>query len=69
MKLKHWENIFYVILNANSVVQYVIQFKDGIMINVNASVKSIIHAKKIIVGFPAHAFVKIVDIQKVFLML
>ena len=34
MKLKHWENIFYVILNANSVVQYVIQFKDGIMINI-----------------------------------
>ena len=34
------------ILNANSIVQRVIQIKNGIMININLSVKSIICVKK-----------------------
>ena len=35
------------IVNANLIVQHVIQIKTGIMINVNVSVRSIIHAKKL----------------------
>ena len=49
------------IVNASSLVQHVIQIKSEIIINVNASVKSIAHAKKIIVGILAHVFVKIVS--------
>ena len=39
--------MFHMIVNANSIVQHVIQIKNGIMINVNSSVKSVIPAKKI----------------------
>ena len=55
---KKLQNIFYVIVNANSTVQHVIQIKNKIMKHVNVSVKIIIHAKKIIVGILAHVFVK-----------
>ena len=41
------------IVHANSIVQHVIQTKNRIMIYVNASVKSIVRAKKIIVGIVA----------------
>ena len=60
---------FHVIVNANSVVQHVIQIKTGIMINVKASVKSIVRAKNIIVEILAHVFVRIVSIEKVLLMI
>ena len=53
-------------LYENSIVQHVTQIKIGIMINVNASVKSVAHAKRIIVGIPVHVFVRIVGIQKIF---
>ena len=48
------------ILNANSIVQDVIQIKNGIMINVNVSVIPIARAEKIIVGILTHVFVKII---------
>ena len=48
--------------NANSTVQHVIQIKDGIMINVNISVKSMMRAKQDIVGILAHVFVRTLDI-------
>ena len=41
MKLKYWQNIFYAIVNANSVVEHVNQNKYGIMLNVNLNAKSI----------------------------
>ena len=44
------------------IVHYAIQIKDGIMINVNVSVKSIIRAKKIIAGILACVFVRMVGI-------
>ena len=62
-------NIFHVIVNANSLVQHVVQIKNGIMKHVNVSVKIIAHAKKIITGILAHALVKIVNVQKVLLIL
>ena len=39
MKLKQWRNIFQVIANATSIVQHVIQMKNGIIKHVNVNVK------------------------------
>ena len=50
--------MFYVIVNANSIVQQVIQIKNGI--NVNANVKSILGAKQILFGILVHVFERIV---------
>ena len=49
MKLKQWQNKFHVIVNADSIVQYVIQIENGIIKHVNVNVKIIICVKKIIV--------------------
>ena len=48
--------------DSNSIVQYVIQIDNGIIKHVNLSVKIIVHAKKIIVGFLEHVFVRIASI-------
>ena len=48
------------IVNANSIVQYVIKIKNGIINHVN--VKIIVRAKKIIVGILAHVFVRVLSI-------
>ena len=50
------------ILNENSIVQHVIQIKNGIMINVNVSVKSIMRVRKIVVGILAHVFARVVGV-------
>ena len=50
--------IFNVTVNANSIVQLAIQFKNGITKLVNVNVKVILHAKRIIVGILAHVFVR-----------
>ena len=52
MKLKQWQNIFPVILNANSMVKDVI--KNGIMKHVNVNGKMIVNTKEIIVGILVH---------------
>ena len=54
--------MFHVIVNANSIVQHVIQIKNEIMVNINVSVKSILCAKKILVRILAQVFVRIVGI-------
>ena len=51
-------NMFHVIVSTNSIVQLAIQIKNGIMINFSASIKSIVRAKKIIVRFLAHVYVR-----------
>ena len=48
-KAKKWRNILHVIVNANSIVQNVIQIKNGIIKHANVNVKIIISAKMIIV--------------------
>ena len=48
--------------NGNSIVQHVIQIKNGIMKHVNVNVKIIISVKKIIVGILAHVFVRTANI-------
>ena len=65
MKLKQWQNIFGMIVNANSIVQDVIQNKNGIRKHVNVNVKVIVGKiiyKKIIVGLLAHVFLRIESI-------
>ena len=64
LKLKQWQNIFHVILNANSIIQLAIQIKNVIEKHINVSVKIIVHAKNIyihIVRILAHALVRIVN--------
>ena len=57
------------IVNANSIVQYVIQIKNGIIKHVNMNVKVIVSAKKIIVGILGQVFVRLVSIEKALLIL
>ena len=61
MKLRHWQNISDVIVNPNSIVQSIIEIKNGLMTNVNMSAKSIALAKKIIAGILVHVFMSIVS--------
>ena len=61
MKLKQWQNIYHVIVNANLIVTHVIQIKNGIIKHINVNVKIIISGKKIIAGILAHIFVIIVS--------
>ena len=42
MKLKQWQNIFHVIVNANSIAQYIIEIKNRIIKRANVNVKIII---------------------------
>ena len=61
MKLQQGQNTF-VIANANSIVEHVIQIKNGIMKYVNVGVKIIVSTKKIIAGILPHVFVRIASI-------
>ena len=61
MKLKQWQNIFPVTVNANSIVKHVIQNKNGVIKHVNVNVR-IISVEKIIIGILAHVFVRIISI-------
>ena len=58
MKLKKWQNIFHVIINANSIVEHLIQIKNRVIKHVNVNVKIVISAKKIIVGILEDTFVR-----------
>ena len=51
-------NMFHVIVNVYSIVQHAVQTKNGMMINL----KSVAHAKKIVVGILSHVFARIVGI-------
>ena len=62
MKLQQWQNIFHVIVNANSVKKQVIQIKNGIIKLFNVNLKIIISTKKVIVGILARVFVRTVSI-------
>ena len=48
--------------NANSIVQHVTQVKNGIKKHVNVNLKTIVTAKKIMVGIVGHVFVRIASI-------
>ena len=62
MKLKQWQNIFDVAVNANSLVQHLIRIKNGIIKHVNMNLKIIVSVKKIMAVILAHVFVRIVNI-------
>ena len=57
------------IINANSIVQHVIQYKNGIIKHVNVNVQITISVKRVIVGVLAHVFLRIESISKVLLIL
>ena len=59
---KTMQNIFHVIVNANLILQHVIQIKNGITKHVNVKLKNIISAKMIVVGILALVFVRTVSI-------
>ena len=61
MKPKQKQNIFHVIVNANSIAQYKSQIKNGVIKHVNVNVKITLGAKKIF-GILAHVFVRTVKI-------
>ena len=50
------------IVNANSIVQHVIQINNGIIKHINVNVKIIVSAKKIIVSILSHVFVRTANI-------
>ena len=54
--------IFYAITNTSFIVKNVIQNKNGIMISVDVSAKSVMCAKKILLGILAHWLVRSVHI-------
>ena len=62
MKLKQWQNTFHVIVNTNSIVEHVIQIKNGTKNLVNVNVKIIVPTKNIIVRILAHVFVRITSV-------
>ena len=66
MNLKKWQNMFHAIINANLIVQCVIQIKNETKKHVNVNVKIIVSTKKIIVGILVLVFMRIVSIWKVY---
>ena len=62
MERKHLRNLFRIILNANLIVQYVIQIKNAIMKYGNVSIKIIVTSKMITIGILADVLVRIVSI-------
>ena len=48
MKLKCWKNVFHMILNANLIVEHIIQIKNGIIKHASMNVKITVSAKEII---------------------
>ena len=60
--MKQGQNVFHVIVNANSIVQILIQIINGIRKLVNVNVKYIVHAKKIIIGILTRIFMRITSI-------
>ena len=73
MNQNHSQNLYHANLNANLMVENVIQIKSRIMINVNVSAKiqkDIMPANyQIIFGIQEHVLVKMVNIQKLILII
>ena len=59
--------MFHAVVNANSIMQHVIRIKNGIIKYVYVSVKTIISAKNIIVRILTNVFVKMTNVQKVWI--
>ena len=54
--------MYHANVNVNLMVENVIQIKNGIMLNVDATAKSIIYVKSIIFEILPHVFSKMEDI-------
>ena len=62
MKLKKWQNMVRVTGNENSLVELVTQIKTAIIKYANRNKKTIVRAKRIIVGILPHVFMRIASI-------
>ena len=71
MNKKYQQNIHHMKVNVNLMVQNVIQFNRGIIVNVNVSAKIQESActKKIIFGILVHVFQKMVNVYEVILVI
>ena len=59
--------MYHTNVNVNLIIENVIQIKSGIIINVDASAKTITHVKKIKLEILLHVVVKLVNIWQVLL--
>ena len=62
MNQKHYHSIYHANVNVNLMEENVIHINDGITINVDKSVKNMIHVKMIIFGILLHVVVKMANI-------
>ena len=62
MNQKHSLSIYNVNVNVNFMEELVTQINDGIMINVNASVKNVMYIRKIMFGILLHVIVEMENI-------
>ena len=69
MNQKYEQSIYHANVNVNLMEGNLIQVSSGITINVDMSVKNIIHVKKIIFGILVHVFVKMENIWQVLWMI
>ena len=61
--------MYHANVNVNVMVESAIQIKNGIMMNIDASVKNILDVKNIIFGILLHIVAKLANIQQVLLMI
>ena len=62
MNQKHYHSIYHANVNVTLMEENVIHINDGITINVDKSVKNMIHVKMIIFGILLHVVVKMANI-------
>ena len=63
------QNIYPTNVNLNLMEENEIQIKNGIMINLDVSVKNIIYVKKTVFGILLHVVAKMVNIQQILWMI
>ena len=62
MNKKFQQNIYYANVNVNLTEENIIQIKNGIMKNVDVSVRNILYGEKIMFGILLYIVVKMVNI-------
>ena len=56
------KSIYHANVNVNLMEEIIVQVNDGIMINVDVSVKNVMYVKKIMFGILLHVIVKMENI-------
>ena len=58
MNRKHEQSIYYANVNLKLMEENIMQINGGITINVDVSIKKVMHVKKTVFGISLHAVVK-----------